>query len=56
LRSSSIVKRAIPLEILLEFYNAEFNPQINAEVQLIEKWSKLINDAIHPSVKIKKVV
>ena len=43
-------------EILLEFYNAEFYPQINLEVQLIEKWSKLINDSINSSSKIKKVV
>jgi CTP:phosphocholine cytidylyltransferase-like protein len=44
------------LEIILEFYNAELNPQINTEVQLIEKWSKLINNAINSSVQIKKAV
>lgn len=44
------------IEILLEFYNAEFHPQINSEVQLIEKWSKLINDSTNSSGKIKKVV
>ncbi|SFS33154.1 hypothetical protein [Lutibacter maritimus] len=43
-------------EIVLEFYNAELNPQLNKEVQLIEKWSKLINDTIHSSIKIKKAV
>lgn len=31
---------------ILEFYNAELNPQLNGEFQLIEKWVKLINSAI----------
>ena len=29
--------------IILEFYNSEFNPSLNGEVQLGDKWSKLIN-------------
>ena len=33
-------------DILLEFYNADENYQINDELQLIEKWSKIINDRL----------
>jgi hypothetical protein len=43
-------------ETVLEIYNAEFSPQLNNEVKIIEKWSKLINDSINTSTKIKKAV
>ncbi|MFB6319483.1 hypothetical protein [Saccharicrinis sp. FJH54] len=38
----------IPLDrnepfITLEFYNSDKNPQLNGEIQSIEKWSKVIN-------------
>jgi hypothetical protein len=31
-------------EVRFEFYNAEKNTQISGELQLIEKWSKMLND------------
>lgn len=43
-------------EIILDFYNSEFNPQLNGEVQLIEKWSKIINETIFSKITIKKAV
>jgi len=33
-------------DIVLEFYNADENTQLSGELQLIEKWSKIINDCI----------
>lgn len=33
-------------DIFLEFYNSEENLQLNGELQLIEKWAKIINDQI----------
>lgn len=34
------------IDSVLEFYNAELNPQLNGEFQLIEKWVKIINDKL----------
>lgn len=43
-------------EINLEFYNAEINPQLNGEFQLIDKWNKLINETIYSIGNFKKAV
>ena len=43
-------------EVILDFYNSEYNPQLNGEVQLIEKWSKIINETIYNTTTIKKAV
>ena len=34
-------------DIILEFYNAEVNFQLNGEIQLIEKWNTLINNMLN---------
>ena len=41
---------------ILEFFNAEFSPQLNMEVKLIDKWQKTINQAINNSISYKKAV
>lgn len=33
-------------EIILEFYNSDENLQLDGELQLIEKWAKVVNDKI----------
>lgn len=33
--------------VILEFYNAEVNFQLNGEIQLIEKWNTLINNMLN---------
>ena len=33
-------------DILLEFYNSDENSQLDGELQLIEKWTKIINDKV----------
>ena len=39
-------------EKTLEFYDREESMSVNEEVQLIEKWNKLINDRIEPARKL----
>ena len=34
-------------DILMEFFNAEENLELSGEIQLIEKWSKIVNDRLN---------
>lgn len=38
-------------DIILTFYNAEENLELNGEVQTIEKWAKIVNDRLKPQSK-----
>ncbi len=35
-------------DIILTFYDAEENMELNGEVQTIEKWAKIVNDRLKP--------
>tara|TARA_R110001583_G_scaffold77046_1_gene210156 strand:+ start:8026 stop:8514 length:489 start_codon:yes stop_codon:yes gene_type:complete len=43
-------------KIILEFYNSRFTTMLDGENQLVDKWSKIINETIINTLKIKKVV
>ncbi len=48
-----IVKNKSPLK--LEFYNSDESRQLNGELQLVEKWSKILNGKLQKTQQVSQV-